>query len=175
MALMKRTRLLDGRHFKTKKKTKRTKLEQTLYEQLRAFDLPFEEEVMWCPGRMFPSDFGINDGGEMMLIEAEGGTYTHARIVNPKTGKLMISRHLSPTGFHDDCEKYTLATIYGFRLLRFDAKQIADGFAIKAICTIYYDLHHTDNPMSLEMGRRLTKMLRTYPDILDIYEPEPAA
>ena len=49
-----------------------------------------------------------------ILIELEGGTWS-------KTKK---SRHSTPSGYRDDCRKYNLATMQGWRVLRLTADMV---------------------------------------------------
>jgi very-short-patch-repair endonuclease len=68
--------------------------------------------------RQFRADFAYID--QHLLIEVEGGTYSRGR-------------HTRPQGFEADCEKYNLAVICGWRVLRFTGKMVNDGRALDTI------------------------------------------
>lgn len=69
-------------------------------KQLRA-------EYHFCPTRRFRADWYIPQLN--VLIEYEG-------VFGGK------SRHTNVAGYSGDCEKYNLATVMGFRILRYTAK-----------------------------------------------------
>lgn len=68
-------------------------------------------EYKFCPTRRFRADFYIPS--LEVLIEYEG-------IMSAK------ARHTSVKGYTIDCEKYNIASIMGFRLLRYTALNIGD-------------------------------------------------
>lgn len=76
-------------------------------------------EYKFLPTRRFRFDFCFEK--EKVAIELEGGTW----------GK---SRHTSGRGYEKDCEKYNLATLAGFKVLRF-TKVNTD--TIKLVETLY--------------------------------------
>ena len=41
----------------------------------------------------------------------------------------MCGRHVTPKGYIGDCEKYNMATLFGYRLFRFVPEQLKDGYA----------------------------------------------
>lgn len=57
---------------------------------------------------------------EWILIEIEGGAYTRGR-------------HTRGAGYEDDCEKYTTATLMGYRVLRFTTGQVKRGALVRAL------------------------------------------
>jgi len=63
-------------------------------------------EYKFIPTRKFRADFAIPE--HKILIEYEG--------INSHT-----SRHTTMTGYSKDCEKYNLAAIHGYRVLRYTA------------------------------------------------------
>jgi hypothetical protein len=64
----------------------------------------------------------------MLAAEVEGGVYS-------KKG-----RHTTGVGFTKDCDKYNMATLMGWRVLRFTGEMVSDGTAIQMI---EYALKHT--------------------------------
>ena len=70
------------------------------------------EEFQFCPGRKFRADFFIERLN--LLVEYEG-IAAGADNGRAYTG---ASRHTSITGYSKDCEKYNIAQLLGFRLLR---------------------------------------------------------
>jgi hypothetical protein len=61
---------------------------------------------------------------EKIAIEVEGGTGWKRDVP---------SRHLTPSGFAGDIEKYNAASILGWKLLRFTPAMLRDGTAIETI------------------------------------------
>lgn len=104
-------------------------LETTLLYLIRANGLPEpEREYRFCPHRRWRADFAypahtVPSQNRTIIIEAEGGTR------NPN----MKSRHTSPKGFRDDCEKYNWASMNDIIVLRFPADMIENGEAVEAI------------------------------------------
>jgi hypothetical protein len=68
-------------------------------------------EFQFCKDRKFRADWKVSKGGEVVLIEYEG--------IYVGNGK---SRHTTVNGYTGDTEKYNLATVLGFRTLRYTAK-----------------------------------------------------
>lgn len=94
-------------------------LEDTLLMQIKAIKLPTpEREYKFHATRRFRFDFAYPD--KKLAIEAEGGTW----------GK---SRHTTGTGYAADCEKYNLAILAGWRVLRCTGDHIKSGIALKWI------------------------------------------
>lgn len=81
------------------------------------------EEYRFCPGRKFAADFAFP--GYQVLIEVEGLVYGHGE-----------SRHTSLSGYTKDCEKYNLAAILGYRIIRVTQEHIQNGKAIEWIVEI---------------------------------------
>jgi very-short-patch-repair endonuclease len=75
-------------------------------------------EFVFAPPRKFRADFAYPE--QRLLIEVEGGVY-------------QIGRHQRPAGFEKDCEKYNLAALLGYRVLRFTPAMIERGEAIETI------------------------------------------
>lgn len=94
-------------------------LETTLLYLIRANGLPDpEREYKFAPGRKYPADFAYPD--KKLLIEVEGGTYSGGR-------------HVRGKGYEQDCRKYNLAALLGYRVFRFTSSMIEDGTAIETI------------------------------------------
>ncbi|WP_230425786.1 endonuclease domain-containing protein [Spartinivicinus ruber] len=85
----------------------------------------FISEYRFHPNRLWRFDFVFPDYN--LAVELEGGTYSHGR--RTKTGHTLKSRHLTPTGFYQDCEKYAEAAIQGWSVLRFDSRMVREGSA----------------------------------------------
>lgn len=69
-----------------------------------------EYQFAKCLNRKWRVDFAFID--RAILIEVEGGSYVRGR-------------HVRPTGFQNDCEKYNAATLLGWRLLRYTGQDIS--------------------------------------------------
>lgn len=75
--------------------------------------LGFERESAFVPGRRFKADFRKGT----LLLEYEGGVFGGAG------GHRATGRYLR------DVEKYNLAAIHGFRVIRVTAKHVENGEA----------------------------------------------
>lgn len=94
-------------------------LEDLLLQHIQYAGLPApEREYRFAPPRRYRADFAYPD--RMLLIEVEGGVWTRGR-------------HTRGKGYQDDCYKYNLATIMGFRVLRFTGEMVKDGTALNTI------------------------------------------
>lgn len=94
-------------------------LELELLAQIRLCGLPEPEmEYRFHSVRKWRFDFCWPD--RMIAVEVEGGTWA-------------MGRHTRPAGYEADCEKYTEATLLGWRLLRFTGDMIKDGRALNFI------------------------------------------
>ena len=71
-------------------------------------------EFRFCPGRLFRADWYIPSLN--VLIEYEGIFAAQ-------------SRHTHLEGYSKDCEKYNLAAIMGFRVLRYTARNYTQALA----------------------------------------------
>lgn len=71
-------------------------------------------EYRFCPNRRFRADWFIPSLN--VLVEYEG-------IFGGK------ARHTSVGGYSTDCEKYNLATVMGYRVLRYTAKNYTQAIA----------------------------------------------
>lgn len=85
--------------------------------QLRAAGLPEPvREYPIIPGRRFRADFAWPT--RKVMAEVEGGVYARGR-------------HVRPTGYTKDCEKYTLAALEGWVILRFTTAHVESGWALE--------------------------------------------
>lgn len=75
-------------------------------------------EFKFCETRQFKSDYYIPE--LRLLIEQEGGIYTK-------------QAHGSVTGILRDIEKYNLATTLGYRILRYQPKDLISSKTIEDI------------------------------------------
>lgn len=110
-----------------------SKLENTLALHIRALKLPEPvREHMFHPSRKWRFDFAWPE--LKLAAEVEGGTESHGqkRRINGKTITIK-SRHLTPSGFREDCNKYNQAALLGWRVLRFSGAMITKGEAIQTI------------------------------------------
>lgn len=74
-----------------------------------------EPEFKFCPTRRFKADWKVSKGSKCVLVEYEG--------INSKT-----ARHTSITGYTNDCEKYNIAQIHGYYVLRYTMINFGDVF-----------------------------------------------
>jgi len=93
-----------------------SKHERDFYLACQAEGLPEpEQQYKFCKTRKFRADFCWPFA--KLLVEIEGGEW------------MRKGRHTSGKGYTQDCEKYNLATIEGWRVLRFSG-----GMIIKDPC-----------------------------------------
>jgi hypothetical protein len=95
-------------------------LELHLLRDIRAVGLPEpvrEFAFAKDEGRKFRADFAWPD--RMLLVECEGG--------------LFRGRHTSAAGYSSDMAKYNLASRKGYVVLRFGAKEIRGGQAVREL------------------------------------------
>ena len=74
-------------------------------------------EYQAIPGRKFRFDFAFVEQGQNLLIELNGGTFTHGG-------------HSTGLGIKRDYEKSNLAVKYGYKLLTFDSDMVKSGQAL---------------------------------------------
>ena len=90
--------------------------EDALCLQIRAAGLPEPvREYRFAPPRRFRFDAAYPD--RMIAIEVEGGVWTGGR-------------HVRGSGYSADCEKYSIAAILGWRVLRVTTGQVDSGQAL---------------------------------------------
>ena len=96
-----------------------SRLEELMSLHLRAAGIPEpEREYRFAPPRRFRFDFAWP--ALMLACECEGATFSGGR-------------HTRGKGFQKDCEKYNLAVLGGWSVLRFDAQMIQSGEALATI------------------------------------------
>jgi len=90
--------------------------EEQLALRIKATGLPAPvREYKFAPKRRFRADFAWPD--RKILAEVEGGTWSGGR-------------HVRGKGYESDCEKYSIAAMLGYRVLRFTTAMVRDGRAI---------------------------------------------
>ena len=90
--------------------------EEQLALHIKAIGLPAPvREFYFAKPRRFRADFAWPD--RKILAEVEGGTWSGGR-------------HVRGKGYESDCEKYSIAAMLGYRVLRFTTAMVRDGRAI---------------------------------------------
>lgn len=79
---------------------------------LKSLGLEYQREYIFYPGRNFRADIYVKSLN--LLIEYEG-------IMPNKKGSTGASRHTNIIGYTNDCEKYFLANVQGYKVLRLTA------------------------------------------------------
>lgn len=91
-------------------------LEDALVWQIRAAKLPAPvREHRFAPPRRYRFDLCWPD--RKLAVEVDGGSW-------------VAGRHSRGAGFEKDCEKYCLAAVLGFRVLRVTGAMVDDGRAL---------------------------------------------
>ena len=80
--------------------------------------LRFERQYRYVPGRRFRADFALPE--HRLLIEVVGGVYTY-------------QAHGSIKGVKADMERLNLATLHGWKLLRFTPHEVDVGYAKETV------------------------------------------
>ena len=110
-------------HYKTTRTPRPAGIPSTLeaellgYLHVMGYPEP-QREYRFHPTRKFRADFAWPE--LRLLVEVEGGQY-------------VKGRHQTPAGFEADCEKYNLAALEGWTVLRFTTSMIHDGRAVNTI------------------------------------------
>jgi very-short-patch-repair endonuclease len=103
-------------------KPKGSNLEQMFAIKLKQRNLPEPvREYRPIPGRRFRIDFSYPD--QKLAIELEGGTWSGGR-------------HTRGAGFRNDCLKYALLTLAGWKVLRFTTDMVSDDTALDMVESI---------------------------------------
>lgn len=102
---------------------KESTLEHAFATMLQAYQFiePIRE-YRFNAKRRFRFDFAWPDC--KIAVECEGGVYTQGR-------------HTRGKGFESDCEKYNLATLQGWRVLRFTRRIIESREAIENLLVLF--------------------------------------
>ena len=120
------------RHPKEQKQadSERSELEAIFALQLRSQGAHFpvaQREYRGVPGRRFRFDFAWVD--QKVAVEIEGAI--HNRKCRSCGQMLAGGRHTRAEGFENDCEKYALAALEGWLVLRVTKNQIEDQTALR--------------------------------------------
>lgn len=102
-------------------------LELTMAAQIASERPPLplcEVELEFATPRKFRFDFAFPS--RMVAVEVERGTWTGGR-------------HVTPSGFQKDVEKYNLAASLGWRVFRFTGDMVKDGRAIALLREVLRD------------------------------------
>ena len=100
-----------------------------LEKYLQKYNVSIVPEYKFCPDRKYRADYAIPDW--RLLIEIEGGIY------NKKA-------HGSITGILRDIEKYNLAAVHRYFVLRFTVQEFAIDCGIQLINQ--WRIKHYENP-----------------------------
>lgn len=92
-----------------KRKMNKKEAENLIFDTLKSLEVEICREYKFLTDRKFKFDFAIPL--HKIAIEYEGGIFTGGR-------------HTSALGYAKDCEKYNLAVLNGWRLLRYTIKDI---------------------------------------------------
>lgn len=85
---------------------------------IRAAGLPEPvREYRFAPGRKYPFDFAWPD--HLVAVEIEGGIWNNGQ-------------HVRGVGYQNNCIKYNLATLMGWRLLRYTSGMLNDPDMVAA-------------------------------------------
>lgn len=98
---------------------KQYKYQDDVFDWCRYYDIPIPIfEFKFDPDRKFKADLAYPTRN--LLIEIEGGAW-------------ISGRHNRGSGFIKDMEKYNIAALRGYFVLRFTPQQIENGQAFKTI------------------------------------------
>lgn len=105
------------------KKSKRSYLEERLALYIQREGLPApRREYRFAPPRLWRFDFAWPERGQLAL-EVEGGIF-------------VGGGHSRGIDFTDDCEKYNIAALLGWRVYRFTVKQFESGWVYEFVKAI---------------------------------------
>jgi hypothetical protein len=111
-----------------------------LVRELKHLGIQITEEYKFCQNRKFRSDFMLEYKRKKILVEYEG-------IFSTK------SRHSGVIGYTNDCEKYNIATLLGFPVLRYTAKNY------KEVTTNVLEIFGIEQKRSQIKGRNICDQL----------------
>lgn len=94
--------------------------------QLKCAGIRMEREYRFHEKRRWRFDFA--DPEAMVAVEVEGVTF-----VGQGKNTRLGGRHVTPTGFHADAEKYAEAVAAGWRVLRVTPKMVKSGDALRYV------------------------------------------
>ena len=117
-----RTRGRPGPTTAAKRRIERLEREQFEYSlcvQIHQAGLPEpERQALLIPGRKFAFDLAWRD--HLLACEVDGGLHSGGR-------------HVRGAGAERDAEKYSLAAVHGYRVLRVSTAMVADGRAVDLV------------------------------------------
>lgn len=117
---------------------------QKMASYLRGEGLAPVEEFRFLKDRRFRFDLALPD--HKIGIEYEGGIFSNGR-------------HTRGKGYAKDCQKYNLATIDGWRVLRFTSEDIRDtGFHCAALAVLKILTKHNSDEKTRERDRRRSSL-----------------
>lgn len=97
----------------------REQFEYSLCVQIHQAGLPGpERQALLIPGRKFAFDLAWRD--HLLACEVDGGLHSGGR-------------HVRGAGAERDAEKYSLAAVHGYRVLRVSTAMVADGRAVDLV------------------------------------------
>lgn len=99
--------------------------EAKLARELKTLKIEFEQEFEFHPKRKWRADFHLV--GKKILVEVEGAIWSGGR-------------HTRGKGYIGDMEKYNVATMMGYQVIRFSTDQVKSGHAIQQIEKMVGDL-----------------------------------
>jgi very-short-patch-repair endonuclease len=108
----------------------KSNLEDLLGQQIELNELPAPSaQYKFLEDRKFMADFAWPN--KKVICEVEGGTFAGkpCRVCGMRRG----GRHNSGVGFENDCKKYNLAALKGWRVFRFTSSMIKKGEAIETL------------------------------------------
>ncbi len=95
------------------------RVEMSLLDQLKLLRLPLPEaEVRVCPARKFRFDLAWPD--RKLACEIDGAVWVQGR-------------HSRGGGIQRDCEKFCLAAIHGWRVMRVTTDMVKSGKALRLV------------------------------------------
>lgn len=103
-----------------KKERRVSRAEQKMEQMLDAHGMVYHREFRFAAPRRWRFDFAWP--GQMLALEIEG-------LVRPGEK----SRHTTNDGYRKDIEKYNMATLMGWRVIRADQKMVNSGQALKLV------------------------------------------
>jgi hypothetical protein len=95
------------------------KITKTIFQPvISSLGYKVEPEFKFCPTRKFRADWKVSKGGKSVLVEYEG--LVNGMVCNPVTRKMTNkSGHTTKKGYTSNCEKYNLAQLEGYIILRY--------------------------------------------------------
>ena len=97
----------------------RSEHEERFALYLRALKLDgWEREFRFAPPRRYRFDFALP--AQKLAVEIEGGHW-------------IRGRHQRAAGFENDCAKYNLAVLLGWRVLRGTGDMVSDGSLLRYV------------------------------------------